>query len=76
MAKISMLIGDAELAEIDGQAGGNRTAFMVAAALERARALKRQRIDEEIAASLRESEEADALVDRDWEVTLADGLDA
>jgi len=76
MAKISMLIGDAELAEIDGQAGGNRTAFMVAAALERARALKRQRIDEEIAASLRESEEADARVDRDWEVTLADGLDA
>jgi hypothetical protein len=75
MAKISMLIGDAELAEIDGQAGGNRTAFMVAAAVERARALKRQRIDEEIAASLRENEAADALVDGEWDVTMADGLD-
>ncbi len=71
-----MLIGEAELAEIDGQAGGNRTAFMVAAAVERARALKRARIDAEIAASLRENDEDDAQVYREWEATLADGLDA
>jgi hypothetical protein len=74
MPKISMLIGEAELAEIDGQAGGNRTAFMVSAAVERARALKRRQIDAEISASLRESDEADALVYGEWETTLADGL--
>jgi hypothetical protein len=76
MAKISMLIGDAELAEIDGQAGGNRTAFMVAAAVERARALKRRQVDEEIATSLRADEEANADVNREWETTLADGLES
>jgi uncharacterized protein involved in propanediol utilization len=75
MAKISMLIPDEALAEIDAQAGGNRTAFMVAAAIERARKLKRELTDREIAASIVANEEHDAEVYAQWEATIADGLD-
>jgi hypothetical protein len=75
MAKVSMLIGDAELAEIDAQAGGNRTAFMVAAAVERARLLRRERIDREIEATFTAEAELNAEVYRDWEITIGDGLD-
>lgn len=74
MAKISMLIADELLAEIDAQAGGNRTAFMVAAALERARAVHRQRVDREIAESVDANPDDDLALYRDWEATMADGL--
>ena len=75
MAKISLSVDDALLAEIDAQAGGNRTAFMVAASLERARALHRERVDRELAAILDADVDADMALYRDWESTLADGLD-
>lgn len=75
MAKISMLIADELLAEIDAQAGGNRTAFMVAASLERARTVRRERLDREIAESLEADADADMATYRDWEPTMADGLD-
>ncbi len=75
MAKISMLIADELLAEIDAQAGGNRTAFMLAASLERARTARREQLDREIAESLDADVDADMSVYRDWEVTMADGLD-
>lgn len=74
MAKISMLVPDEQLAEIDAQAGGNRTAFMVAAAVERARRLKRERTDREIMAAIAADDELDFAVYREWEGTLADGL--
>ena len=75
MPKISMLVPEEALAEIDAQAGGNRTSFMIAAALERARAVRRAQLDAEIAASLASSDEADAREYAAWEGTLADGLD-
>ena len=75
MAKISMVIPDAVLLEIDAEAAGNRTAFMVAASVERARRLKRERIDHEIATALTASAEHDAVVYADWEVAIADGLE-
>ena len=75
MAKISMLVPDDALAEIDASAGGNRTAFMVAAALRRAREMRRLQEDEEVAAACIARPKADAALMRDWEVTTADGLD-
>jgi homoserine kinase len=75
MAKISMLIPDEQLAVIDAQAGGNRTAFMIAAALERAKRLRRQRMDDEIAASVRASDADDSVVYDQWEATIGDGLE-
>jgi hypothetical protein len=75
MPKISMLIPEEALAEIDAQAGGNRTSFMVTAAIERARTLKRNQIDREIAATLTANAAENAATYRDWEPTLADGLE-
>jgi len=48
---------------------------MVAAAIERARKLKRELTDREIAASIVANEEHDAEVYAQWEATIADGLD-
>jgi hypothetical protein len=64
-----------DMAEIDKQAGGNRTAFMVAASLERVRTVKRERLDRQITESLDAATDADIAVYRDWEATLTDGLD-
>jgi hypothetical protein len=74
MAKISMLIADGQLAEIDAQAAGNRTAFMVAASLSRARSLRREQLDQEIAESLAADAESDLAIARDWDVVSVDGL--
>ena len=75
MARISITLGDDELAQIDAEAGGNRSSFMVKAAVDRARALRRKRVDEEIATALEANIEEHAEVYADWEVTIADGLD-
>lgn len=74
MAKISMLIPEEQLAQIDREAGGNRTSFMIAAAVDRARDLERARLDQEIARSVSEDAESDLALYRDWEITMADGL--
>lgn len=75
MAKISMLIPDDALAEIDASSAGNRTAFMIAASVQRARDLRRLREDEEIAELSAANAAADIALAREWEVTAADGLD-
>ncbi len=75
MAKISMVVPDELLAKIDAEANGNRTAFMLAAAIEAAKRARRERIDREIAADVRENVNVDAGVYADWESTLADGLE-
>jgi hypothetical protein len=75
MAKISMLVPDEALAEIDESSNGNRTAFMIAAALERARKIRRKRVDDEIAESCARNAESDLEVFRDWECTIGDGLE-
>jgi hypothetical protein len=74
MAKVSMLIPDDALAEIDASARGNRRAFMIAASLRRARELRRVREDREITELCAEHAEGDRAVARDWEQTLGDGL--
>jgi hypothetical protein len=74
MPKISMLIPSEALAVIDEQAAGNRTAFMIAASVERARILSRARLDEEIAASVLASDDEDAIEYSAWEATIGDGL--
>ena len=74
MAKISMLVPDDQLAVIDAHAGGNRTAFMIAAAVERAKVIKRERMDAEIAASVRASDDDDFVVYSEWESVVGDGL--
>ncbi len=74
MAKISMIIPDDALAEIDASAAGNRSAFMLAAALERARRERRQREDAEIAELCSANAKLDAAVDSDWSSTSGDGL--
>lgn len=73
MPKISMLVPDELLAEIDAQAGGNRTAFMVDAAVELARRARREKTDREIMGALDRDVERDARVYADWEATLNDG---
>jgi hypothetical protein len=74
MPKISMLIPDDQLALIDAQADGNRTAFMIAAAVEQAKRVKRRRMDAEIAASVRASDDDDFTVYAEWEGVVGDGL--
>jgi uncharacterized protein (DUF1778 family) len=69
-----MMIPDDALAEIDESSGGNRTAFMVSAALERARLVRRQREDLEIAQACMENAASDAELMRDWQCTLGDGI--
>jgi hypothetical protein len=69
-----MLIPDDALAEIDASAAGNRTAFMIAAALQRSRDLRRLREDEEVAASCARQAERDAELSREWDSTASDAL--
>ena len=75
MAKISMVISEAALAEIDSSAGGNRTAFMVAASLDRARQTKRKQDDREIAELCSANARRDAAVAKEWDATSGDGLE-
>ena len=75
MAKISMVVPDSQLAQIDAEANGNRTAFMVSAAIEAAKRTRRERIDREIAADIAAHTDLDARVYTDWEGAIADGLD-
>ncbi len=70
-----MLIPDDLLIEIDAQAGGNRTAFMVEAALDRARRVRREKMDREIIASLENDADADEREHAAWEATTNDGLE-
>jgi hypothetical protein len=74
MAKISMVVPDTALAEIDSSAQGNRTSFMISAALDRARELQRAREDAEIAALSAANAELDRAVAREWAATGGDGL--
>lgn len=74
MPKISMIVPDADLAAIDAVARPNRTAFMVAAALEAAARINRRNEDDEIARICRASADRDKLLAEEAAGTLADGL--
>jgi len=74
MVEISLSLRDDELAEIDAQSGGDRAAFIIGASLDRARRLRREQIDLEVANDVCSDPEGDARVYGDWEITMADGL--
>lgn len=74
MARISMLVPDADLVAIDAVATPNRTAFMIAAAKDAVSRLHRQRLDAEIARCLAETASDDAALAEEFAGTAADGL--
>jgi hypothetical protein len=74
MAKISMLIPDADLALIDEVASPNRTAFMLGAAKEAAARIQRARADAQVARILNESADEDRALLEEFVGTVADGL--
>ena len=73
MAKISMIVPDADLALIDEVATPNRTAFMVAAAREAALRIRRRRDDAELARILDESAADDRALLDEFDGTAGDG---
>jgi hypothetical protein len=74
MAKISLVVPDAELAAIDAVAPSNRTAFMLAAVREAVRRINREHEDRELARILDESAEEDAQLLAEFSGTVGDGL--
>lgn len=75
MAKISMLIPDADLALIDEVAKPNRTAFMIRSALDAAARARRQRDDAEVGRICAETAKRDRKLAREFEPVLGDGLE-
>ena len=73
MAKISLLVPDADLAFIDEVAAPNRTAFMLAASREAALRVHRERDDAEIARILDENVPEDRALLDEFAGTVADG---
>jgi len=75
MATITLRVPDDVLAAIDEEAGNNRTQFMLNAAREAIRLRRRERVDAEVSRILLDDVERDLEIARDFESTLADGLD-
>ena len=73
MAKISLVVPDADLALIDEVATPNRTAFMLAASREAALRVHRERDDAEIARILDENAPEDRALLEEFAGALADG---
>ncbi len=74
MAKISIVVPDEALALIDSVAG-NRSAFMVGAAVNAAKLMEREALDAEIARWCSRHASVDASVDAEFGHTLIDGLE-
>jgi uncharacterized protein (DUF1778 family) len=74
MATITLRVPDEDLSLIDAEAGGNRTHFMLTAAREAARRLRRERLDAEVSRILIEDAERDLAVLAELSQTMADGL--
>jgi uncharacterized protein (DUF1778 family) len=75
MATITLRIPDEVLAMIDAEAGDNRTQFMLNAAREAVRLRQRERVDAEVSRILLDDVDRDLAIARDFESTMADGLD-
>ena len=73
MAKISMVVPDADLALIDEVASPSRTAFMLASARDAALRIQRQRGDAELRRILDECAGEDRGLLEEFAGTLADG---
>jgi hypothetical protein len=74
MAKISMIVADADLALIDEVATPNRTAFMVQASKQAAARVLEDRLNAEIARCLAESADDDRALLEEFAGVTADGL--
>jgi metal-responsive CopG/Arc/MetJ family transcriptional regulator len=74
MARISMVIPDADLAAIDEIASPNRTAFMLAATREAVARVRRQQLDDEIARCLAETSDDDLALLHEFDGVAGDGL--
>jgi len=75
MATITLRVPDDVLAAIDAEAGDNRTQFMLNAAREAIRLRQRERVDAEVSRILLDDVERDLAIVRDFESTVADGID-
>ena len=73
MAKISLLVSDADLDLIDS-VSSNRSAFMSAASREAAKRVLREREDEEIGRICRAMAERDHALASEFGATVADGI--
>ena len=74
MAKISMIIPDADLIAIDEVASPNRTAFMLEATRQAVARIKRERLEIEIALCLAETAGDDPVLLEEFAGVAADGL--
>jgi hypothetical protein len=74
MPRISMLVSEEALTLIDS-VSANRTAFMVDAAVNEARKRQRELRDAEVERISQENAAFDLTTAREWEGTLADGLE-
>ena len=74
MAKISMLVADADLAVIDEVATPNRTAFMVQASKQAAARVLEARLNAELARCLAETADDDLALLVEFAAVTADGV--
>ncbi len=74
MAIVTLRIPDDVLAEIDAEAGNNRTQFILNAAKAAIVALKRKRLDEEVGRILVADAAESLAIDDEFAHTLLDGL--
>jgi metal-responsive CopG/Arc/MetJ family transcriptional regulator len=75
MATVTLRIPDEFLAEIDAEAGNNRTKFILDAAKAAIVALKRKRLDEEVGRILVADADENIAIDQEFSHTLRDGLE-
>ncbi len=75
MAIITLRIPDDVLAEINAEAGNNRTQFILNATKAAILALKRERLDAEVGRILVEDAHENLTIDKEFAHTLLDGLE-
>lgn len=75
MATVTLRIPDDFLAEIDAEAGDNRTQFILNAARAAIKRIKRERLDEEVGRLLAEGADESIAIDHEFAHTLLDGLE-
>jgi metal-responsive CopG/Arc/MetJ family transcriptional regulator len=75
MATVTLRIPDDVLAEIDAEAGNNRTQFILNAARAAIVRIKRERLDEEVGRILVEDAIENLEINQEFAHTLLDGLE-
>jgi hypothetical protein len=75
MATVTLRIPDDVLAEIDAEAGNNRTQFILNAARAAIVRIKRERLDEEVGRILVEDAIENLEINQEFAHTLLDGIE-